>query len=141
MLKSGISFTGLIVNANVWFADVSTPLFSVPPLSCTFIVTVASPNASAAGVYVSFPFASINGCTEKRSVLVLFTTLKPKSVCSDSFSGPGSKPVAQPVTSPAPESSFTVWSLPLVKSGISFTGRTLTFTVPTAVPPLPSAIV
>src|SRR6266568_2316080 len=71
----GGSLTGLIVIVNVTGAEVSTPPFAVPPLSCSVTVTVALPNAFGAEVKVSTPAAEIAGCTEKRALL-LFDTLK-----------------------------------------------------------------
>jgi len=70
-------------------------------------VIVAVPNASAAGVKVSFPLASIDGCTANSAVFVLPVTLKVR-ICADSSGAPALMPVAHPETDWAAASSRTV---------------------------------
>ena len=60
--------------ANVWFAEVSTPPLSVPPLSLRFKLIVAVPVAPIAGVKVSCPKESIAGSTLNKPVLLFPTT-------------------------------------------------------------------
>ncbi len=63
--------------------------------------------------------AATAGPAAKRAAFVLPAITK-DTVCDDS-PVPAEMPVAQPATLAAPESSFTVWSAPLVKEGASFT--------------------
>src|SRR5207248_2449971 len=68
-VNDGASLTGLTVMVNVCGAEVSTPPFAVPPLSCSVTVTVAVPLASGAGVKVRTPLGEIDGCDEKSALL------------------------------------------------------------------------
>src|SRR5437764_5246122 len=64
-VNDGASLTGLTVMVNVCGAEVSTPPFAVPPLSCSVTVMVAVPLASGAGVKVRTPLGETDGCDEK----------------------------------------------------------------------------
>ena len=79
---AGASVTASTVIVKV-FVLLSTPPFAVPPLSCTAIVTVATPFALAAGVNVSSPPVLTLGCTLNNPGLLLlvttFVTLWPDS--------------------------------------------------------------
>src|SRR5437762_4294807 len=130
-MTTGASFTGFTLMLNCCTADVSTPPFAVPPLSWSYTETIAVPNASGAGVYVSTPAALTAGCTLK-SALLLFVTLN-VSVCPASSAGPLLIAVAQPLTVCRPESSFTFSSAPLVKLGASLTALTVITNCTTAV--------
>ena len=61
LVKLGASFELFTVIVKVCDPDVLTPALAVPPSSDYETVTVAVPNASAAGVNVSVPFAAIAG--------------------------------------------------------------------------------
>ena len=71
--KLGASFTLVMAMVKV-VVLVSTPPLAVPPLSCVTTVTVALPNALAAGVKVSVPFVPMTGWALKR-LLLLFVTV------------------------------------------------------------------
>ena len=72
----------------------SSPPFAVPPLSLATTVTVALPNAFAAGAYVSVPPELTAGCVEKRPELVLETANVTFWLAS--LAGPGEIAVAHP---------------------------------------------
>src|SRR5678815_188211 len=71
---AGASLTPLTLMANVHGADVSWPPLAVPPLSWATAVTLATPHALGAGVYVSVPSGLIAGCTLNSDGLSLLTT-------------------------------------------------------------------
>src|SRR5262245_36084152 len=102
---------------NICAGLVSTPLFAVPPSSCSRTDTTAVPVRPGAAVNVSVPADVTPGWTEN-SALLLFVTRK-FSTCPDSFAGPAENPVAQLVTVCVPASTGTLWSGPLVKKGTS----------------------
>ena len=87
-------------------AEVSTPPLVVPPLSCARTDTVTVPQALAAGVKVSVPFAARTGCALKRFEAVLL--VMNVSDCADSLAGPTEMPVAKAANACAPASSATV---------------------------------
>src|SRR5437773_1644764 len=95
---------------NVCGGLVSDPPLSVPPSSCNRTVTVATPFALAAGVYVSVPFGAIAGCVENKALLVFETHVGQvkSTTCAASFAGPALIAVAQLPPFCAPASSTTV---------------------------------
>ncbi|MPN60846.1 hypothetical protein SDC9_208579 [bioreactor metagenome] len=101
----GASLTVLTVMVKVCVADVSTPPLATPPLSFNVTLTVATPLALAAGVYVNLPVLLIAGCAENKALL-LFVTVNVR-ICPLSFAGPLLKEVAQLFMVRAPISSFT----------------------------------
>ncbi len=103
--KLGASFTGSTVIVNVAAALVSTPPPAVPPSSVAVTATTATPNASAAGVYVRVPSTATVGWTTKRPGLSV-DTMK-RTLCPVSESGPGEIELAH-LTDCAPASSRTV---------------------------------
>src|SRR5438270_836767 len=97
LVKLGASLTEVTVMVKVWAALVSTPPLAVPPLSCSWTVTVAVPLALAASVEVSVPLtAETVGCAEKSALLVLLTMKF--SAWPLSSDGPAEMAVAQPAT-------------------------------------------
>ena len=78
--------TGSTVTVRVRATLVFVPPLAVPPLSMAVMVSVATPLAFGAGVYVSVPLAAMAGWMLKRAALSL-VTLK-LTVCEDSFVGP-----------------------------------------------------
>ena len=118
------------------------PPLAVPPLSDSVTVTVATPPAPAAGVYVSVPFRATAGCpVGVKSALLLLVTVKPTSACPLSFAGPVLICVAHPVTVCAGKFFATDWLAPLVKVGRSFTAVMPIVTVPVPTPPSASLAV
>ena len=61
-VKLGALLTAVTAIVNVWAGLVSLPPKAVPPLSTACTVTVASPLAPAAVVYVKVPFGCTCGC-------------------------------------------------------------------------------
>ena len=102
--KRGASLTELWVMVNVCAAAASTPPFAVPPLSASVTVTVATPNASAAGVKLSSPPDEIAGCTRKREGSLATAV---KSTAWLLSPGAALTALAQPATSCAGASSLT----------------------------------
>jgi hypothetical protein len=105
-VKPGASLTGAIVIVKAAAPLVSLPPLSVPPSSTARTVTMATPLASAAGAYVSFPSGATTGWTANSAGLSM-PTLK-LTFCDDSLPGPAEMPVAQPATDCAPASSSTL---------------------------------
>ena len=112
------------VMVKVCAALVSTPPLAVPPLSCAFTVTVATPFAMRAGVKVSVPSTPIAGWVLK-SALLLFVTRK-LTAWPDSFAGPARMFAAKTGTDCSPTAPTALKALVAkVKLGASFTGATV----------------
>src|SRR5258705_545642 len=92
-VNDGPSFTGVTAMVNVCGALVSSPTLAVPPPSDSITLTVATPVALAASVYVRVAWAARGGWPLKRALL-LFVTLKVTD-CPDSSAGPALIDVAQ----------------------------------------------
>src|SRR5258706_168697 len=106
---------------NVCAAEVSTPPFAVPPLSCAATETcTVVVGALTAGVKFNVPLEVTAGCAVKAALLSLLT--RNETVCADSFDGPALILVAQLTNDCAPASLETLTSGPLVKLGASLTG-------------------
>src|SRR5207248_1002324 len=102
-VNDGASLTPVTLIVNVCAVEVSLPPFAVPPSSCATTVTVALPNALAAGTKLSTPLGETDGCTAKRAALP-FETWK-ATLWPDSF-GPAEIALAH-AAAYAPESSLT----------------------------------
>src|SRR5947208_3128549 len=89
LVKLGGSLTAVTVMVKVCGADVSTPPFAVPPLSCKRTVTVALPLALGAVVYVKAPVALMLGWTENKGLLSLVTRKLTVWPASSSANGGG----------------------------------------------------
>ncbi len=129
----------MTVIVKVCGALVSTPPLAVPPLSWMRTVTIALPEALAAGVYVSAPAGLIAGWALNRPLLSLLT--RKSTTWPASFDGPALIAVAQPAILAAPESSATVWLPPLVNDGASFTADTVIVKVWVALVSIPPLLV
>ena len=112
---------GSLVLVTVMRAVIGAP--DAPPLSVAVTVMVAMPYASADGVKVSRPVASIAGGV-LNSVGASSTTAK-VTVWPASSTGPAEMAVAHAVRTAGPESSMTMTSAPLLKVGASLTGVTV----------------
>src|SRR5947207_8659330 len=112
LVNDGASLTAVTLIVNVCGADVSTPPFAVPPLSCATTVTVALPFAFAADVYVSVPLDETAGCT-LNSALLLFVAVK-VTVCLLSSGVAAEIAVAKLATLCGTASSLTVYYAPFV---------------------------
>src|SRR5258708_2225690 len=135
LLKLGGSLTGVTLMTNVCAALVSMPPLAVPPLSCSFTVTVAVPLALGAAVKLRVPDGVIVGWVVTRALLLLLTMKS--SAWPGGAGGPAEMLVAQLVKVCGPASSSTVSSGPLVKLGASLTGVTVMVNVTPALVSIP----